>query len=61
MWKPLGRLRKFERRELTWLLMGFSACVLLLMFIALAGECLEGEFKHAGMIPRQCRRSAEVI
>ena len=43
MWKPLGHLRKFERRELTWLLMGFSACVLLLVFIALAGEVAEGD------------------
>jgi len=41
-WRPswLGRL---ERRELGWLLVGLSACVLLLVFVYLAGEVTEGD------------------
>jgi hypothetical protein len=35
--------RKLERRELTWLLVGLTACVLLLVFFKLASEVLEGE------------------
>ena len=37
------RLRKLERRELTWLFVGLGACVLLLMFLVLAGEVTEGD------------------
>jgi undecaprenyl-diphosphatase len=32
-----------ERRELTWLAIGLGACVLLLVFLMLAGEVAEGE------------------
>jgi undecaprenyl-diphosphatase len=32
-----------NRRELTWLFVGFGACVLLLAFITLAGEVMEGD------------------
>jgi undecaprenyl-diphosphatase len=36
----LGHLK---RRELTWLFVGLGACVLLLVFINLAGEVMEGD------------------
>src|SRR6266566_5995707 len=36
-------LRKLERRELTWLLVGLGSCVLLFAFFALAGEVSEGD------------------
>jgi len=36
----LGRL---ERRELTWLSVGLGACALLLLFLFLAGEVVEGD------------------
>jgi undecaprenyl-diphosphatase len=32
-----------ERRELIWLLVGLGGCILLLVFLALAGEVMEGE------------------
>jgi undecaprenyl-diphosphatase len=32
-----------KRRELTWLFVGLGACVLLLVFITLAGEVMEGD------------------
>ena len=35
--------RKFERKELSWLLVGFGACVLLFAFVLLAGEVAEGD------------------
>jgi undecaprenyl-diphosphatase len=36
-------LSGLERRELTWLLVGLGGCILLLAFLALAGEVSEGE------------------
>jgi undecaprenyl-diphosphatase len=36
-------LSGLERRELTWLLIGLGGCVLLFVFLALAGEVMEGE------------------
>lgn len=36
------KLRKLERRELSWLLFGLAICVLLLSFLVLAGEVAEG-------------------
>ena len=36
-------LRKLERRELTWLVVGLVCCVLLLTFLALASEVSEGD------------------
>jgi undecaprenyl-diphosphatase len=36
-------LRKLERRELTWLLVGLGSCLLLFAFFALAGEVSEGD------------------
>jgi undecaprenyl-diphosphatase len=36
-------LRGLERRELTWLIVGLGACVLLLTFVNLAGEVTEGD------------------
>jgi undecaprenyl-diphosphatase len=37
----LGR-RKLQRQEIAWLLVGLGACVLLLLFVLLAGEVTEG-------------------
>ena len=39
------RFRKFERRELGWLLVGLSVCLLLWGFLALASEVMEGDTK----------------
>jgi undecaprenyl-diphosphatase len=36
-------LEKLKRRELAWLFVGLGACVLLLVFIYLAGEVTEGD------------------
>jgi undecaprenyl-diphosphatase len=35
--------RKLQRQELTWLLVGLGACVLLFVFILFAGEVMEGD------------------
>jgi undecaprenyl-diphosphatase len=37
------RLRRFERRELQWLLLGLGACVFILLFWLLASEVSEGD------------------
>jgi undecaprenyl-diphosphatase len=34
---------RLERHELTWLLVGLGGCILLFVFLALAGEVMEGE------------------
>jgi undecaprenyl-diphosphatase len=39
----LSRLGTLERRELSWLFVGLGACVLLLVFVYLAGEVTEGD------------------
>ena len=39
----LGFLTRLERHELAWLLVGLGACVLLLVFLKLASEVMEGE------------------
>jgi undecaprenyl-diphosphatase len=36
-------LSGLERRELGWLLVGLGGCILLLVFLILAGEVMEGE------------------
>src|SRR5262245_59990564 len=36
-------LRKLERHELTWLVVGLGSCLLLFAFVALAGEVSEGD------------------
>ena len=36
-------LDRLERRELTWLFVGLSTCVLLFVFVSLAGEVTEGD------------------
>ena len=41
-WSRLG-FAKLEQHELRWLLVGVAACMLLLLFIALAGEVTEGD------------------
>jgi undecaprenyl-diphosphatase len=40
---PTSWLSRLERRELTWLLVGLGGCVLLLLFLKLASEVMEGE------------------
>ena len=35
--------RKLERQELTWLLVGLGACILLFVFISFAGEVMQGD------------------
>jgi undecaprenyl-diphosphatase len=39
-WLRFGRL---ERRELSWLIVGLGACVLLFVFVTLAGEVTDGD------------------
>jgi undecaprenyl-diphosphatase len=39
MWR---RIRALERRELTWLVAGLTVCLLLLAFVVLAGQVMEG-------------------
>src|SRR5256885_728448 len=39
----MARLRKLERHELNWLLVGLGICVCLFAFVALAGEVAEGD------------------
>jgi undecaprenyl-diphosphatase len=51
-------LRKLERRELTWLLLGLGSCVLLFVFIALAGEVSEGETQAFDVKILQALRSS---
>ena len=41
--RPWSRLTRLERRELTWLLVGLGACILLLVFLKLASEVMEGD------------------
>lgn len=38
-----GWLTRLERRELNWLLVGLGGCILVFVFLALAGEVMEGE------------------
>lgn len=38
-----ARLTKLERHELAWLLVALGGCVLLLLFLVLAGEVVEGD------------------
>jgi undecaprenyl-diphosphatase len=38
-----ARLTILERHELTWLLVGLAGCVLLLVFLVLAGKVMEGD------------------
>ena len=37
------RWRKLEKKEITWLLFGLGVCVLLFLFVTLAGEVSEGD------------------
>jgi undecaprenyl-diphosphatase len=41
--KAWQRLSRLERREITWLLVGLGGCVLLLVFLMLASEVMEGD------------------
>ena len=38
-----ARLTRLERREISWLLVGLAGCVLLLVFLKLSSEVMEGE------------------
>jgi undecaprenyl-diphosphatase len=38
-----AKLTRLERREISWLLVGFGACALLLLFLKLAGSVMEGD------------------
>jgi undecaprenyl-diphosphatase len=51
-------LRKLERRELTWLLVGLGSCVLLLVFLVLASEVSEGDTQAFDVKILQAFRSA---
>lgn len=43
-WKPSWlRVKRLDRRELGWLVVGLGACVLLFAFLILAGEVAEGD------------------
>jgi undecaprenyl-diphosphatase len=53
-WLGLGRL---DRRELNWLILGLAACVLLLVFLMLAGEIAEGETQAFDLRILQALRS----
>src|SRR5262245_34393453 len=37
------RFRRLERNEITWLLAGLGVCLLLFLFITLAGEVSDGD------------------
>jgi len=41
--KVFAWLTRLERHELTWLLVGLGGCILLLVFLKLASEVMEGE------------------
>lgn len=41
--RVLAWLTRLERRELTWLLVGLGGCLLLFVFLQLAGQVMEGE------------------
>ena len=43
MTRRLPRWRRLERVEITWLLVGLGACLLLFLFVLLAGEVTEGD------------------
>ena len=42
-WWKLSWPGRLERHELHWLIVGLGACILLFVFVRLAGEVLEGE------------------
>jgi undecaprenyl-diphosphatase len=41
--RPWHRLSRLERHELNWLFVGLGACVLIFVFITLAGQVTEGD------------------
>jgi undecaprenyl-diphosphatase len=42
-WWTIASLRRLERHELAWLVVGLGACVLLLAFVTLAGKVMDGD------------------
>jgi undecaprenyl-diphosphatase len=61
-WRTLPWLRpgRLERHELTWLFVGLGACVLLFVFVSLAGEVTDGDTQAFDMkILRAFRDPAE--
>jgi undecaprenyl-diphosphatase len=52
------QLRKLERHEITWLLVGVGVCLLLWGFLALASEVMEGDTTSVDTtIPRALRKA----
>src|SRR6185436_10069419 len=58
-WLSRLGLRRLERRELAWLSVGFTACVLLCVFFNLAGEVTEGDTQAFDTRILQALRSPE--
>ena len=54
----MARLRKLERHELNWLLVGLGVCVCLFAFVALAGEVAEGDTQAFDVKAVQSLRNA---
>jgi undecaprenyl-diphosphatase len=53
------RFRTLKRQEITWLLVGLSACLLLFAFISLAGEVMEGDTQALDVKILQALRKAD--
>jgi undecaprenyl-diphosphatase len=53
-----SRFRKFEQRELSWLLVGLAACICFLVFWALASEVAEGDTQAFDLKVVQALRSS---
>jgi undecaprenyl-diphosphatase len=53
------RLRTLDRQELTWLLVGLGACLLLFAFVRLAGEVSDGDTKAFDVRILRAFRSAD--
>ena len=53
------RLRKLEHRELSWLLVGLGACVMVWIFLSLSGEVADGETQAFDIRILQALRKAD--
>jgi undecaprenyl-diphosphatase len=51
-------LRRLERHELTWLAVGFGACLFLLLFVLIASEVVEGDTQALDIKVVQAFRNA---
>src|SRR5437899_221726 len=52
-------VRRFDRRELNWLILGLGACVLLLIFLILASEIADGETQAFDIMMLKALRSPD--